>query len=61
MLSPDQTALFEWFQASTWTAYEEERWLFRHYGVRFIIWLTTEQAIEALQRLQQQAGKGDAP
>lgn len=55
MLSPDQLALFEWFQASTWTAYEEERWLCRYYGVRFIIRLTDPQAREALTRLQREA------
>jgi hypothetical protein len=55
MLSAAQLALFEWFQQSRWTAWQEERWLFRQYGVRVIVRLTTEQAIEALQRLQQQA------
>lgn len=55
MLSPDQLALFEWFQASGWTAYEEERWLCRQYGVLVIVYLTDAQAREALARLQREA------
>lgn len=55
MLSAAQLALFEWFQASHWTAYEEERWLFRHYGVKVIIRLTNDQARAALARLQREA------
>lgn len=55
MLSPDQLALFEWFQVSTWTAYEEERWLVRYYRVRVIVYLTNPQASEALARLQREA------
>lgn len=56
-MTPDQLALFEWFQASRRTAWEEERWLYKHYGVRRIIYLTDAQAREALGRLQ---GKGEA-
>jgi hypothetical protein len=55
MLSPDQLALFEWFQQSGRTAYQEERWLFRQYGVLTIIRLTDQQAREALARLQREA------
>lgn len=55
-MSAAQLALFEWFQASRWTAYREARWLRQQYGVTRIIRLTDDQAREALARLQ---GKGE--
>lgn len=51
-MSAAHKALFEWFQASRWTADAEERWLVRHYGVRVIVRLTEPQARAALARLQ---------
>jgi hypothetical protein len=55
MLSAAQLALFDWFQQSRWTAWQEERWLFRQYGVRVIVHLTDDQAQAALARLQREA------